>query len=63
MTAVIDDHYTAEAQTLTTGAEADLLKLGALRGTLTPEQAARWAVISRSLSGCSNPYNDPITGP
>ncbi|MGY4967879.1 DNA repair ATPase [Streptomyces nigrescens] len=42
LAAVIDDHYTAEAQTLTTGAEANLLKLAALRGTLTPEQAARW---------------------
>ncbi|MET9800377.1 hypothetical protein [Streptomyces sp. NPDC006368] len=30
--AVIDDHYAAEA--LTTGAEADLLKITALRGSL-----------------------------
>ncbi|KES03312.1 DNA repair ATPase, partial [Streptomyces toyocaensis] len=43
LTAVIEDHYTAEAQTLTTGAEANLLKLAELRGTLTPAQAARWA--------------------
>ncbi|MCP3757224.1 DNA repair ATPase [Streptomyces sp. TBY4] len=46
LTAVIDDHYTAEAQTLTTGAEANLLKLGVLRGTLTEVQAARWAEIT-----------------
>ncbi|GHA05579.1 hypothetical protein GCM10010329_30050 [Streptomyces spiroverticillatus] len=39
--AVIDDHYRSEAQTLTTGAESNLLELAALRGTLTPEQAAR----------------------
>src|SRR5690606_21718730 len=45
LAAVVDDHYTAEAQTLTTGAEANLLKLAELRGTLTPAQAARWAEV------------------
>lgn len=45
LSAVVEDHYTAEAQTLTTGAEANLLKLAELRGTLTPEQAARWAEV------------------
>jgi hypothetical protein len=45
LAAVIDDHYTAEAQTLTTGAEANLLKLAELRGTLTTEQALRWAEV------------------
>ncbi|WP_309109695.1 DNA repair ATPase [Saccharothrix sp.] len=40
--AVIDDHYLGEAQTLTSGAEANLLKLAELRGTLTEEQARRW---------------------
>ena len=39
LAALIDDHYRAEAQTLTTGAEANLLKLAELRGTLTAEQA------------------------
>ncbi|MEV0280388.1 DNA repair ATPase [Streptomyces sp. NPDC050610] len=48
LTAVIDDHYSGEAQTLTTGAEANLLKLAELRGTLGPEQAARWAEIKTS---------------
>ena len=43
--ALIDDHYLGEAQTLTTGAEANLLKLAELRGRLTPEQAARWAEV------------------
>ncbi|WP_431925593.1 DNA repair ATPase [Nonomuraea jabiensis] len=43
--AVIDDHYLGEAQTLTTDAEANLLKLAELRGRLTPAQAARWAEI------------------
>jgi hypothetical protein len=43
--AVIDDHYLGEAQTLTSGAEANLLKLAELRGRLTPEQTARWAAV------------------
>ncbi|MEV8122547.1 DNA repair ATPase [Streptomyces sp. NPDC085944] len=61
--AVLDDHYTAEAQTLTHGAEANLLKLAELRGTLTPEQAARWAEVcaahvrARTLGG---PEDDPL---
>ncbi|GHF78359.1 DNA repair ATPase [Streptomyces filamentosus] len=46
LAAVIDDHYTAEAQTLTADAEANLLKLAELRGTRTPAQAARWAEIT-----------------
>ncbi len=45
LSAVVEDHYAAEAQTLTTGAEANLLKLAELRGTLTPEQAARWTEV------------------
>ena len=42
---VLDDHYLGEAQTLTTGAEANLLKLAELRGRLTPEQVTRWAEV------------------
>ncbi|MBW8792167.1 MAG: DNA repair ATPase, partial [Streptomyces sp.] len=45
LAALIDDHYTAEAQTLTTGAEANLLKLAELRDTLTTEQSARWSEV------------------
>ncbi|MEU6505708.1 DNA repair ATPase [Streptomyces sp. NPDC046942] len=62
--AVIHDHYTAEAQTLTTGAEANLLKLAELRGTLDAGQAARWAEVktahvrARTLGG---PEDDPVT--
>ncbi|WP_165986960.1 DNA repair ATPase [Streptomyces sp. YIM 98790] len=48
--ALIDDHYLAEAQTLTRGAEANLLKLAELRGRMTPEQAARWAEIKRAFA-------------
>ncbi|MET9344126.1 DNA repair ATPase [Nonomuraea sp. NPDC003804] len=61
---VIDDHYLGEAQTLTSGAEANLLKLAELRGRLTPEQAARWADIkaaylrTKALGGAED---DPVT--
>ncbi|GCB43922.1 DNA repair ATPase [Streptomyces sp. NL15-2K] len=64
LVALIDDHYRAEAQTLTTGAEANLLKLGELRGTLSPEQVVRWAEVkaayvrTQTLGG---PENDPLT--
>ncbi|MFI6810459.1 DNA repair ATPase [Streptomyces luteogriseus] len=57
LAALIEDQYRAEAQTLTTGAEANLLKLAELRGTLTTEQSARWTelkaahVRARSLGG------------
>ncbi len=43
--ALIDDHYAGEAQTLTSGAEANLLKLAELRGRLSEEQARRWADV------------------
>ena len=63
LAALIEDQYRAEAQTLTTGAEANLLKLAELRGTLTAEQSARWSelravhVRARSLGG---PEDDPL---
>ncbi|MFI1601973.1 DNA repair ATPase [Streptomyces griseofuscus] len=62
--AVVQDHYTAEAQTLTTGAEANLLKLAELRGELDTTRAARWTDIktahirTRTLGG---PDQDPLT--
>ncbi|NRQ30313.1 AAA domain-containing protein [Nonomuraea sp. NN258] len=62
--AVVDDHYLGEAQTLTSDAEANLLKLAELRGRLTPEQAARWAEIkaaylrAKALGGADD---DPMT--
>ncbi|MGH3238826.1 MAG: DNA repair ATPase [Spirillospora sp.] len=43
--AAIDDHYKAESQTLTSDAEANLLKLSELRNTLTPSQSDRWTAI------------------
>ncbi|WP_175408593.1 DNA repair ATPase, partial [Streptomyces sp. TRM64462] len=62
--ALVRDHYVAEAQTLTTGAEANLLKLAELQGTLTGGQAARWAELkaahtrARVLGGAED---DPVT--
>src|SRR5699024_11401565 len=47
--AAIDDHYLGEAQTLTSGAEANLLKLAELRGVMTPVQEARRAEAKESL--------------
>lgn len=47
--AAIDDHYLAEAQTLTQGAEANLLKLAELRGKLTEEQRRRWEEIKHAF--------------
>jgi uncharacterized protein YukE len=48
--ALIDDHYVGEAQTLTTGAEHNMLKLAELRGVMTPAQEERWEEIKSSFS-------------
>ena len=42
---LIGDHYVGEAQTLTSGAEENLLKLAQLRGVMSKEQTERWAQI------------------
>jgi hypothetical protein len=47
---LIDDHYAAESQTLTQGAEHNLLKLAELRGRLTPAQAERWTEIKKTFA-------------
>src|SRR5688572_1853392 len=46
---LIDDHYASESQTLTKGAEQNLLKLAEMRGRLTPEQSARWVEIKEAF--------------
>ncbi|MEU3052452.1 DNA repair ATPase [Streptomyces griseus] len=64
LSAVVEDHYAGEAQALTTGAEANLLKLAALRGTLTAGQAERWAAITASYvrtQALGGPDGDPMT--
>jgi hypothetical protein len=42
---LIRDHYLGEAQTLTSGAEENLLKLGELNNSLTEQEQARWQQI------------------
>ena len=62
--AVIDDHYAGEAQTLASGAEANLLKLAELRGRLSEEQRERWEAVKeafrreRTLGGSAD---DPMS--
>ncbi|GAA3726436.1 DNA repair ATPase [Salinactinospora qingdaonensis] len=66
LSALIDDHYLGEAQTLTSGAEANLLKLAELRGTMTEEQAKRWAEVKdaylreRALGGADDPMSRAV---
>ncbi|MFD7065750.1 DNA repair ATPase [Streptomyces sp. NPDC059913] len=63
LSAVVDDHYAGEAQTLTSGAESNLLKLAALRGRLTPEQSERWSAITASYvrtQALGGPDGDPM---
>ena len=47
--ALLDDHYIGEAQTLTTGAEQNLLKLAELRGRLKGEDLKRWEGIKKEF--------------
>lgn len=47
---LIGDHYVGEAQTLTTGAEENLLKLALLRGVMSVEEQARWDHICSTYS-------------
>src|ERR1700754_3685134 len=47
--AVIAYHSLGGAQTLTSGAEANLLKLAELRGTLTVAQRERWADVKAAF--------------
>jgi hypothetical protein len=64
LAAVIDDHYVGEAQTLTSGAEANLLKLGELRGTLTAEQSKRWDEVKagyRRAQALGGAQDDPMS--
>jgi hypothetical protein len=47
---LIGDHYTGEAQTLTSGAEENLLKLAILRGVMDEDKTARWQHICSAFS-------------
>ncbi len=62
--AVVADHYRSEAQTLSTAAEANLLKWREINGLLTEAEAQRWDAIKRTfsrnlLTGGSG-ENDPV---
>ena len=48
--AILMDHYTGEAQTLTTGAEANLLKFKSLFGKLKDTEATRWEEIKKTFN-------------
>jgi len=47
---LIRDHYVGEAQTLTTGAEENLLKLGELNNSLTEDEKNRWYQIKQDFA-------------
>ncbi|HSH93619.1 MAG TPA: AAA family ATPase, partial [Roseimicrobium sp.] len=47
--AMVIGHYRGESQTLTTGAEANLLRFKEIIGVMTPEEAARWAEIKKTF--------------
>lgn len=47
---IIDDHYENEAQTLTQGAEANLLKFRQLEGKITPPELERWEEIKKRFT-------------
>ncbi len=61
--ALIEDHYVGEAQTLTTGAEQNLLKLAEIRGALDEEKAERWEQIKkefRKQASLGGAEDDPV---
>ncbi|MBT65114.1 MAG: AAA family ATPase [Puniceicoccaceae bacterium] len=47
---IIVDHYTGEAQTLTDGAEANLLKFKEIEGKLSEAEQARWDEIKKRFN-------------
>ncbi|GAA5004139.1 DNA repair ATPase [Kitasatospora paranensis] len=53
--ALLDDHYLAEARTLGSAAEANLLGLALLRGRATPEQTARWTSLCAGYASAADP--------
>ena len=62
---LIIDHYENESQTLTDGAEANLLKFRELEKNLSVEEAERWEEIKKTfarnqlMGGAGE--NDPVT--
>ncbi|MFK8013445.1 MAG: ATP-binding protein [Marinicellaceae bacterium] len=60
--AIIDDHYIGEAQLLTTGAEANLLKLKSIRNQLTKEESERWELIKKEFKVRNSLTGDDADG-
>ncbi|MFT5355995.1 MAG: SpoVK/Ycf46/Vps4 family AAA+-type ATPase [Polyangiales bacterium] len=61
---LIDDHYNAESQTLTSGAEQNRLKLSEMRGRLSDEERERWESIKeeyRRQKAMGGAEDDPVT--
>lgn len=62
---IIVDHYENESQTLTTGAESNLLRFREMEGTLSDEDTERWTEIkrrfSRNLLMGGQGENDPVS--
>lgn len=62
---LIGNHYQNEAQTLTTGAEANLLKFKELIGIQTPDEEARWEEIKKTFKRNQlvrgGDANDPVS--
>jgi hypothetical protein len=62
--ALVIGHYRGESQTLTTGAEANLLRFKELIGELKPDEAARWADIKKTFQRNQftrgTDQNDPV---
>lgn len=62
---IIQDHYENESQTLTSGAESNLLKFKEMEDLATPEEAARWASIKKDFTKNKmvggNGEDDPVT--
>jgi len=60
---LVDDHYQSESQTLTTGAEQNLLKLAEMRDRMTEAQQERWDEIKREfrrLKTMGGGEDDPV---
>ena len=61
---LIVDHYRNESQTLTTGAEANLLRFKELEGILSEEETARWVEIKKTFGKnqlLGGNEDDPVT--
>ena len=62
---IIQDHYENESQTLTSGAESNLLKFKEMEDLASPEETARWESIKKDFTKNKmvggNGEDDPVT--